>query len=175
MDKERRLHIGGTEEKAGWEIFNTVPSKGVAHVGNANDLTRFEDQTFLEIYASHVLEHFSYKEELLQALKEWNRVLKPGGILCISVPDLDILATLFTKRDLFSLEERFFIMRMIFGGHMDEYDYHSAGLNQEFLTWYLTQAGFADIRRVKEFGIFQDTSTMVYKGVAISLNMMASK
>ena len=66
-------------------------------------------------------------------------------------------------------------MRMIFGGHVDEYDYHAVGLNQDFLASFLHSAGYVNIRRVQNFGLFQDTSSMVFKGVAISLNMMAEK
>jgi predicted SAM-dependent methyltransferase len=74
-----------------------------------------------------------------------------------------------------SVEERFLVMRMIFGGQADEHDYHLAGLNEEFLTSYLTAAQFTGIRRVDNFGLFDDTSTMELKGTRISLNMIAVK
>lgn len=51
-----------------------------------------EDWTgkFDEARASHVLEHL-YMNEWIPTLNEWVRVLKPGGILRIAVPDLDIV------------------------------------------------------------------------------------
>jgi predicted SAM-dependent methyltransferase len=64
---------------------------------------------------------------------------------------------------------------MIFGGHMDKYDYHLVGLNEEFLTYYLEISGFSNIRRVTDFGLFQDTSRTQVKGISISLNMIAVK
>jgi predicted SAM-dependent methyltransferase len=67
------------------------------------------------------------------------------------------------------------VMRMMFGGHVDAYDYHYVGLNQEFLAYFLSRAGFANIRRVEEFGLFDDTSNMRFKGIPISCNLIATK
>jgi hypothetical protein len=36
------------------------------------------------------------------------------------------------------------------------------------------QAGFCDLQRVQSFGLFNDTSTLQYKGVGISLNVIAT-
>lgn len=171
----RRLHIGGTTRCPGWEVVNTVPAPYVDHVCNANDLSRFRDDTFAQVYASHIVEHLDYKEELHQALLEWHRVLVPGGTLFVSVPDLDTLSNLFLDKENLDFDERFFVMQMMFGGHVDEYDYHIAGLNQEFLGAFLNDAGFVDIQRVQNFGLFDDASSIVYKGVPISLNMLARK
>lgn len=171
----RKLHIGGQIRSPGWEVLNALPADYVDHVCNANDLSRFADDTFSEIYASHVVEHLDYTGELQATLKEWHRVLEPGGRIYISVPDLDTLAGLILSKDRLTMDERFFVMRMVFGGHIDKYDYHVVGLNEEFLTQFLTAAGFVDIRRVPGFGLFSDTSSMVFKDVAISLNLIAEK
>jgi len=171
----RKLHVGGETKSDGWEVFNANPAPYVDHVGNANDLSRFADNTFDEIYASHVVEHLDYKDELSNTLKEWNRVLAPGGRIFISVPDLDVLAKLFLDSERLTIDERFFVMRMIFGGHVDKYDYHVVGLNGQFLAGFLHSAGYVNIRSVRDFGMFNDTSSMLFKGVAISLNIMAEK
>jgi predicted SAM-dependent methyltransferase len=171
----RRLHIGGHVRTAGWEVLDANPGPCVDHVGNAADLSAFADNSFEQLYASHVLEHFDYQGQLLQTLAEWRRVLAPNGTLCVSVPDLDVLARLFVDRTLLNPQERFLVMRMIFGGHIDKHDYHLVGLNDEFLTSYLHAAGFAGIRRVADFGLFDDTSSMELKTVPISLNMIAIK
>jgi predicted SAM-dependent methyltransferase len=171
----RKLHIGGKTKMEGWEILDALPGPCVDHVCNANDLSQFPDGTFSDLYASHVVEHFDYMGELGEVLKTWNRVLAPGGRLYVSVPDMDILAALFLEKDRLSGDERFFVMRMMFGGHIDRYDHHAVGLNDVFLTAFLQGAGFVNIKRVEGFGLFQDTSTMVYKGVPISLNMTAEK
>lgn len=175
MQMVRRLHIGGTARSDGWEVLNANPAPYVDHVCNANDLSQFADNTFIEMYASHVVEHLDYNGELPKTLKEWNCVLVPGGRIFISVPDLDVLAALILDKDKLAIDERFFVMRMIFGGHVDKYDYHVTGLNAEFLTEFLRVAGYINISRIKEFGLFNDTSSMLFKGTTISLNMIAEK
>lgn len=56
----------------------------------------FEDSSFDVVYSSHVLEHMSkYAAEELVA--EMIRVLKPGGILRLVVPDLEAIITNYTK------------------------------------------------------------------------------
>lgn len=171
---KRRLHIGGIEQKEGWEILNTVDKKIVDHLRQADDLSVFDDNTFVEIYASHVLEHMDYNGELQKAITEWYRTLTPGGKIYISVPDLEILAELFLNKDL-SINERFHVVRMIFGGHIDKYDYHHVGLYMEILTEFLGTAGFINIQRVRDFGLFNDSSTIKFTGTPISLNIIASK
>jgi predicted SAM-dependent methyltransferase len=171
----RKLHIGGKIRAEGWEIMNAIAAPEVDHVGNANDLTRFPDATFAEIYASHILEHLDYQGELSKALLEWHRVLQPAGRVYISVPDMDTLARMFLEKQLLTRDDRFFVMRMLFGGHTDAYDYHVVGLNEEFLDMFLTQAGFTGIRRVENFGLFEDASTIQFKGMPISVNIIAEK
>ncbi len=170
----RRLHIGGEQRVDGWEIINAVDAPYVDHLGNAADLSIFADGTFESLYSSHVLEHFDYIE-LEKVLREWKRVLVPGGKIYVSVPNLDTITALLTKRKKSDLEGQFHLMRMIFGGHIDKYDYHYIGLNQTILSHFLHAAGFVDIQKVNNFGLFTDTSHLKFDGVAISLNMTAIK
>ncbi len=172
---ERRLHIGGKQKRAGWEILDVNPGPLVDHVGNAIDLSQFADGTFAEVYASHVLEHFDYKDALVAALRDWHRVLAPGGVLRLSVPDIDVLAHLLLQRHKLDVNQRFQVMRMMFGGHVDAHDYHLVGLNQEFLAGFLNAAGFHTVQRVPRHGLFTDTSDMVVAGTPISLNLNALK
>lgn len=51
----------------------------------------FSDNTFDAVYHSHVLEHFS-KNDAEGFIKECFRVLKPGGIIRIVLPDLEEMA-----------------------------------------------------------------------------------
>lgn len=62
------------------EILDIKPRPEVDYVGNASDLSQFDTNFIDVIYASHVLEHFYYglNNELINTLKEWHRVLKPG-------------------------------------------------------------------------------------------------
>jgi len=51
-----KLHIGGQEPHPDWKILDVEPRPEVDYVGNASDLSQFEDNAISAIYASHVLE-----------------------------------------------------------------------------------------------------------------------
>ena len=80
---ERNLHIGGKQVKEGWELLNAMELEGVDHLMNANDLSIFDDNTFSEIYASHILEHLN---NFHNSITELYRILKPNGILIVYAP-----------------------------------------------------------------------------------------
>jgi predicted SAM-dependent methyltransferase len=169
-----RLHIGGTVRKAGWQVLNAQPGDHVDHLGDLRDLSRFADASFDMVYASHVFEHLGYQRDLPAALKAVARILRPGGRFFVSVPDLETLARMFV-----SLENnpaaRLHVMRMMFGGQLDDYDFHFVGLWGEYLADRLFRAGFAEVYRVQEFGLFEDTSSMRLGDTRISLNMVATR
>jgi predicted SAM-dependent methyltransferase len=54
----------------------------------------FDDASFAVVYHSHVLEHLA-RREALPFLRECHRVLAPGGILRVAVPDLETIARLY--------------------------------------------------------------------------------
>ena len=94
---ERRcLEIGPSTDKRleGFETLDIVEGPDVDHVCDASRNLPFQSDTFDLVYASHILEHIPwYMTE--QALIEWVRVLKPGGVLEAWVPDgLKICETL---------------------------------------------------------------------------------
>lgn len=169
-----RLHIGGLEAKPGWKILNIQPGDGVDFVGNCGDLSRLADESVTEVYAAHVLEHLGYLDELPRALAEIHRVLVPGGIARLSVPDFELLCRMFLHPEL-AADARYHVMRIMFGGQTDPHDYHHVGLTWEFLENYLKEAGFVSIKRVSEFGLFDDASSLKLFDNLISLNVEATK
>ena len=172
-----KLHIGGMEKKKGWKILNIQKNDGkekhVDFVGDISDLSQFDDGSIEEIYASHTVEHVN-QNNVQKALKGIHRILKDGGKFYVSVPDMDILCRLFLDPKA-PLKIKYEVMRMMFGGQVDEFDYHYFGWNYEFLTTYLLEAGFKTNERVKTFDIFNDTSSFAPYGPLISLNVIAYK
>lgn len=169
-----RLHIGGKESRQGWKILDIQPGPNVDFVGDCSELGQFADASVDELYASHVIEHLSYRSALLRTLRGFHRVLKTGGKLMISVPDFEVLCRLFLDPRA-TVRDRFELMRMAFGGQVDEHDFHRVGLTYEFLSNFLFQAGFSRVERVGEFGLFRDASTAEHLNQKISLNVAAYK
>ncbi len=169
-----RLHIGGWEVREGWKILNIQPRPGVDFVGNCLDLSQFADGSVSEIYASHVYEHLDHNSEVKLAFAEAFRVLKPGGLIRIGVPDLEVLCRVILDKKL-SIDNRFAAQRLMYGGQTDPNDYHKVGFTFDFLKRFLEEAGFRGVQRVQSFGLFTDTTSMIIGGLAISLNVTAMK
>jgi ubiquinone/menaquinone biosynthesis C-methylase UbiE len=83
----RFLEIGPGEERiSDFETVNIVLTKNTDYVLDASKKMPFLSDTFDIIYCSHVLEHTPWYL-VDQTIKEWVRILKPGGTLEIWVPD----------------------------------------------------------------------------------------
>lgn len=98
MEERIRLNLGcGAKVLDGWVNVDVVARGGANYQqvkGKKPDVDAdirdlpFDDDYADEAMAIHVLEHF-YTWEAEDVLREWIRVLKPGGKLIIEVPDLD--------------------------------------------------------------------------------------
>ena len=60
-----------------------------APIENAMYLDLFASQSCDGVFSSHLLEHFKF-EEVVNVLKEWCRVIRPGGHLMLYLPDEDL-------------------------------------------------------------------------------------
>ena len=168
-----KLHIGGKEIKEGWSILNIQKNEGVDFVGDISNLSQFKDNSVEEIYASHVVEHVP-QQKVEKTLEGIYRVLSENGKFYVSVPDMDILCKIFIDPKA-SPDVKLHVMRMMFGGQIDEYDFHYVGWNYMFMYNFLKRAGFKKVERVKSFSLFKDTSDYAPYGVPISLNVIAYK
>ncbi len=67
------------------------------YCGSAVGPLPWDDNTFDRIRAVDVLEHIGYRHTLT-ALREWNRILKPGGEIYIQAPDTEMAVRQYLAR-----------------------------------------------------------------------------
>jgi len=173
---EQRLHIGcGTKIIDGFvnmDVDDAIPDVDVH--GSIQDLARFADGQFREIYLSHTLEHIPYGE-VSAVLRELNRICAPAGVVRISVPDLDRICRLYVEHlDWFAPPHSPWL-GLIYGGQANEYDFHKGGFNFRYLEGLLVEAGFTSVTEVsptEEYGI-RDASFANRPFGPVSLNVTA--
>jgi predicted SAM-dependent methyltransferase len=171
---KKYLHIGcGTNIlPKPFKNLDIRKSSGVNYVGLAYPL-KFKTNSFDLVYASHVLEHFK-KKDTLNVLKEWVRVLKPNGILRISVPSLDNLIKIYKTDN--KIEN---IIGPMVGGQTYKQNFHYNLFNEKSLTEYLKKSGCVavhpwDFKRTIHSD-YWDFSQATTKEILISLNLEARK
>lgn len=136
------------------------------------------------IYASHVIEYFD-REQVVDVLLEWKRILKPEGILRLAVPNFETMATLYIHgRKDFPLKT---FLGPLYGKMKmgEETIYHKTTYDFASLAVLLAELGFKNIRqwdwRSVDHGKFDDHSQAYLpkmdkeNGILISLNMEAVK
>jgi predicted SAM-dependent methyltransferase len=168
-----KLRIGGQIAEPSWWIVDEDGGVHVDFVLGMENLYPFPDGSVSALYASHALERCDYgvTDGVERTLREWRRVLKPDGVLYVSVPNLLALSSLYANAST-STEERVFLMGLMFGGQTDARDVHKVGLDEDILGVFLSSAGFCNFTRVDSFDLFPDSSAMV-SGMAVRLNMLA--
>lgn len=103
----KRLHWGcGPITPYGWINSDVAPFPGVDVVADIRQGLPFRDHEFDYIVSIHALPELSYREQD-PALRELFRVLKPGGVLRLCLPDMEkALAALRDKDpDYFLIED----------------------------------------------------------------------
>lgn len=168
-----RLNIGGTERREGWTVLDIDEREEVDVVCSVHGLSRYEDASCAEIYCSHVLQCLPIADVMV-VLQELHRILVPGGALYLAVPDLDTLAELFVREDIAG-QQKFELMRLMFGKQETEHDFHKVGLTYDFLANCAGDVGFSEIEHVESFGLFDDGSERRFDDILVSLNLVIKK
>jgi SAM-dependent methyltransferase len=137
-----KLHLGcGKRYIPGFVHIDAIDYPHVDHVASIDNLVFLPDNSVDLIYNCHVLEHFK-RRDVLRVLKEWNRVLKPNGVLRTSVPDFEALAEIYVARRDLSL-----VVGPLFGGQDYLYNIHYNVFDLPALRTQLENAGFGNVRR----------------------------
>ena len=133
-----------------WLHNDIVEHSHVDHIGPAHMLPQIESNSMDLVYASHVLEYYSWEEAKSLVLPEWKRILKPGGTLRIAVPNFYILTKWYQmKYDLGA------IIGPLFGQMLGDTDYifHKCTYDSYTLGELLGDVGFKNI----DFWDWQET------------------
>lgn len=145
----RRLHWGcGDVTPDGWINSDIREGSGVDIACDVLDGLPLDDDSIDYIFSQHVLPEIKVYDQL-DALRELRRVLKPGGVLRLCLPDLDpaIEAYRDGRRDYFHVWDWDTI-----GGnfitHVLWYSLTRTLFTREFAEELLWKANFADVRRV---------------------------
>ena len=180
MSKKIKLNLGCYDRKIhGFVNVDIRADVEPDVVDDAFKLFKFEENSVDLIYACHMLEHGDYRE-CEMALQRWHKVLKPGGLLRIAVPDMEAhFAHYYYHRDLRVLHSTFW------GSQRHAYDYHKNGWDFKKLKEDLEMAGFNAVRRYdwrKTEHFYVDDYSQAYlphmdksSGKLMSLNVEATK
>tara|TARA_R110000824_G_scaffold104214_1_gene247286 strand:+ start:1753 stop:2313 length:561 start_codon:yes stop_codon:yes gene_type:complete len=179
-----KLHLGcGPKYIPGFIHVDANPYEHVDHLGGVDNLEHIANDSVDLIYACHVLEHFG-RNEFQQVLEEWHRILKPGGVLRLSVPDFAKTVKIYAEKSLL-VDGIMTVMGSLVGGQRDAFDYHKIVFDEALLDQSLRDAGFQttslwDWRQTEHAHI--DDQSQAYlphmdkeNGVLMSLNMEAFK
>jgi predicted SAM-dependent methyltransferase len=93
----RLLNLGcGRRFHPEWENLDYSPAAASVCRHDLRDGIPYPDGSFDVVYHSHVLEHFS-KQTAPNFLAECYRVLRPGGVIRVAVPDLETIARIYLE------------------------------------------------------------------------------
>lgn len=93
-----KLNIGsGVVRKPGYVSIDKYEPKADVKAA-AHELSIYTNGSIEEVFSSHMVEHLP-PHEFEAALREWHRVLKPGGKLVIRCPNFEVYAHEFVERD----------------------------------------------------------------------------
>jgi predicted SAM-dependent methyltransferase len=145
----RRLHWGcASITPDGWINSDLRTGPCVDISGNILDGLRLDDESIDYIVSQHALQDLHIYDQV-KAISELHRVLKPGGTLRLSLPDLDraIAAYQSGNRDYFHVRDWETISGN-FIAHVLWYNLTRTLFTYEFAEELLRKAGFSNVRRV---------------------------
>jgi predicted SAM-dependent methyltransferase len=175
-----KLHLGcGARFIPGYVHIDAVDFPHVDHQAAIDRLPFIPDDSVELIYACHVLEHFK-RNQVAEVLEEWHRVLQPGGVLRLAVPDFAALCRVYTQTGDLGL-----VIGPLFGRQNHLYNIHYNAFDEETLRGLLEQTGFERVHRYDWRGTEHakvDDFSQAYiphlqreTGTLISLNVEAFK
>jgi predicted SAM-dependent methyltransferase len=178
-DGKTLVHLGcGEIDHPAFINVDALRRRHVHYIHTVEKLPMFADNSVNLIYCCHCLEHLSHLE-VPGVLAEWCRVIKPGGILRLAVPDFDKILTIYRETG----EDMNEIQAVLMGGQDYQYNFHKIAFNHAYLAGLMQNAGLRDVKEWQagkdELTTFDDWSRrpLKVKGkpYPISLNLEGIK
>lgn len=141
---KKKLHIGcGDRIIPGYTNVDMYQWGNVDIVTEAHRLHVIPDGSCEEIYASHVLEYYSWEEAEVMVLPEWWRVLVPNGVLKVAVPDFEALVNIYGAVGLDYIIGPLYGRKKVY----DRYIYHKCTYDEKKIKDILEKTGFTFMNR----------------------------
>lgn len=136
-----RINLGcGHDLRAGYLNVDLHARHGPDLVADVVALGMLPSGHFEEIVAQDVLEHLE-RHRTEPALREWSRLLAPGGVLVVRVPSLFGMFEMLSSPAYRPFERAQEIVHLMYGTQAYTGDYHLTGFTPALLDGYLRQAG----------------------------------
>lgn len=169
-----KLNLGSHDRIIpGYDNVDWGDYPGVKYKADVSDLSQFADNSVDIVRASHILEHFEH-HRAIAILKEWRRVLKPNGMLYLSVPDWDRILVGYQT---FGLCQ--WVIESLYCDQKYKGAYHNNVFDEKRIKDHLREAGFSDVSRVE---LLPDSdkkecsqNTLNLDGKSVSINIIAIK
>ena len=145
-----KLHLGCGDVKIdgyinvdirSYPIYRTKSPLSPDVIDDMTELRQFKKNTVSVIYICHAFEHLT-RFQYSSALKRWYQLLKKGGVLRISVPDMENLCKYYIETGDLNL-----IRGTLYGGQDYKENFHHWGWDFNELSKDLEHAGFEEIKR----------------------------
>lgn len=166
MEKVNYLNVGcGNKFHRAWTNIDMVAADPAVRAANLIEGIPFDTGTFDVVYHSQVLEHIP-KDNASAFLAECLRVLRPGGILRVVVPDMEDMAREYLRLldqnlsnpsarsaadyDWIMLEMYDQVVRNHTGGAMADYLRQPAMVNEDYVVARIGKVATDLIRRTRQ-------------------------
>jgi predicted SAM-dependent methyltransferase len=160
LQSQRHLSVNlgsGGKGLAGWVNIEIVPMSDTTLCLDIRRALPLADASVARLLAEHIVEHFDFVDELPAVLADWHRVLEPGGVVRIVVPDAKRYLQAYLSGDPERWQALGWDMTRLPRGlytpmHVVNHVFHQGGehlfaYDFETLAWALGRAGFSTIEQ----------------------------